>query len=166
MKIFLILILISFIECYITSFKIIIKKNMINCVSNFMNLNTILNNNDYANLLRIYKYNNDKSICFKYKTFSNFEEYNYNNLYLIKNKFTYLTKYNFNIFNEEYKYLFLIKAYYINNNKTLWHFYIKYNNLFINDKINNDKIIYDYLNRCLNKKNEKTNKLLTNFFNY
>ena len=34
-------------ECYITSFNIKIRNNMINSVSNFMNLNDILIKNDY-----------------------------------------------------------------------------------------------------------------------
>ena len=88
--------------------------------------------------MKITKFNNS-SICFNYKTYSNFEDYEYNNIYLIKNKNTYLTTYNFINFNEEYKYLFYKEA--------------------------NDKIIYDYLYRCLNKKsNDKYHPILVNLF--
>jgi hypothetical protein len=51
---------------------------------------------------------------------------------------------NFINFNEEY--LFYIKAFYKSQNRTIWNIKIKYN------KEANDKIIYDYLYRCLNKK--------------
>lgn len=149
---------------YITSFNIIIRKNMLGSVSNFLNLNEILTNNNYFNYMKIYKFNNS-SICFNYKTYSNYEHYKYNNIYLIKNKYTYLTTYNFKNFNDEYKYLFFIKAFYKSQNRTIWNFKIKYNNLIINNKQENDKIIYDYLYRCLNKKsNDKYHPILVNFF--
>lgn len=108
--------------------------------------------------MKITKFNNS-SICFNYKTYSNFEDYEYNNIYLIKNKNTYITTYNFINFNEEYKYLFYIKAFYKSPNRTIWNIKIKYNNLIVINKEANDKIIYDYLYRCLNK---KTNEIYLN----
>lgn len=160
----LLLFFIIIVEGYITSFNIIIRKNMIGSVSNFLNLNEILNNNDNINYMKITKFNNS-SICFKYKTYSMYEDYEYNNIYLIKNKNTYLTTYNFINFKEEYKYLFFIKAFYKSNNRTIWNFTIKYNNLIINNKEENDKIIYNYLYRCLNKKtNELYHPILINLF--
>ena len=161
----LLLLLLIIVEGYITSFNIIIRKNMIGSVANFLNLNEILNNNNYFNYMKIYKYNNS-SICFNYKTYSKLEEYEYNNIYLIKNKNTYLITYNFINFKDEYKYLFFIKAFYKSQNRTIWNIIIKYNNLIINNKEENDKIIYDYLYRCLNKKNnDKYHPLLIKFFN-
>lgn len=161
----LLLFLIIVVDGYTTSFNIVIRKNMIGSVSNFLNLNEILTNNYYINNMKIYKFNNS-SICFKYKTFSNYEHYEYNNIYLIKNKNTYLTTYNFKIFNDEYKYLCFIKAFNKSQNRTLWNLKIKYNNLIVNNKQENDKIIYNYLYRCLNKKNnEKYHPILLNLFN-
>ena len=155
-----ILFFIIIVESYITSFDIIIRKNILGSVSNFMNLNEILNDKK----CRIYKFNNS-SLCFNYKTFSYLNDYKYNNIFLIKNKNTYLTKYSFKILNDEFNYLFYIKAFNKSPNRTIWNFKIKYNNLIINNKDKNDKIIYDYLFRCLNKKtNEKYNPLLINFF--
>ena len=66
-------------ECYITSFNIKIRNNMINSVSNFMNLNDILIKNDYTNNMRIEKINNS-SIIFNYRTYSLIEDYIYNNI--------------------------------------------------------------------------------------
>ena len=137
---------------------------MIGSVSNFLNLNDILVNNYYLNCLKINKYNNS-SICFNYKTYSMYEDYEYNNIFLIKNKNTYLTKYSFTNFNDEYNYMFYIKAFNKSNNRTIWNFTIKYNNLIINNKEENDKIIYNYLYRCLNKKtNELYHPILINLF--
>lgn len=124
---------------------------MIGCVSNFMNLNEILMKKDYTNNMKIYKYNNN-SICFNYRTYSLFEDYIYNNIYLIKNKNTYLTKYSFNNFNDEYKYLIYIKAINKSPNRTIWNMKIKYNKILFNNKNENDKIIYQYISKCLNKK--------------
>jgi hypothetical protein len=163
-KLLLLILIIEAYHCYITSFNIVIRKNMIGSVSNFLNLNEILNNNDSINYMKITKFNNS-SICFNYKTYSNFEDYEYNNIYLIKNKNTYLTTYNFINFNEEYKYLFYIKAFYKSQNRTIWNIIIKYNNLIVINKEANDKIIYDYLYRCLNKKtNEIYHPILLNLF--
>jgi len=77
---------------YITSFNIIIRKNMLGSVSNFLNLNEILTNNNYFNYMKIYKFNNS-SICFNYKTYSNYEHYKYNNISLIKKHLYYLILY-------------------------------------------------------------------------
>jgi hypothetical protein len=143
----LIFLFIILVDSYMTSFNIIVRKNIIDSVSNFMNLNEILMKNDYSNIMRIHKFNNS-SICFNYKTYSIFEDYKYNNIYLIKNKNTYLTKFSF----DDYKYLFYIKTFNKSPNRTIWNFTIKYNQLLIKNKEENDKIIYQYLNRCLNKK--------------
>lgn len=140
------------VECYITTFNINIRNNLIGSVSNFMNLNEILMRNDYTNKMIIQKYNNNFSLCFNYKTYSQIEDYIYNNIYLIKNKNTYLIKYSFNNFNDEYKYLFFIKANSITPNRTNWKVKIKYNRLLFDNKIENDKIIYKYMNICVNKK--------------
>lgn len=147
----LIILFIMIIDGYMTSFKIVIRKNIIGSVSNFLNLNEILTNKNYYNYMKIRKYNNS-SICFDYKTYSIFEDYKYNNLYLIKNKNTYLSKYSFKIFNDEYKYLFFIKAFIKSPNRTIWNFNIKYNRLLIDNKDDNDQLIYNYLYKCLNKK--------------
>lgn len=147
------------VESYLSSFKIIIKKDLINSVSSFMDLNDVL----LKNSVKITKYNN-KSICFNYKTYSIFDDYKYYNLFLIKNKNTYLTKYSFKIFNDEYKYLFFIKAFYKSHNRTLWNLHVKYNNLFIPNKTLNDQIILYYLNSCLFKKNNIPHPILINFF--
>lgn len=143
----LIFLFIILVDSYMTSFNIVVRKNMIESVSNFMNLNEILMKNDYSNIMRIHKFNNS-SICFNYKTYSIFEDYKYNNIYLIKNKNTYLTKFSF----DDYNYLFFIKTFNKSPNRTIWNFTIKYNQLLIKNKEANDKIIYQYLNRCLNKK--------------
>jgi len=146
------LFLIILVDCYITNYKIVVKKDMINCVSNFMYLNEVLMKNDYSNLMRIKKY--DNSIYFNYKTYSIVEDYKYEYKYLIKNKNTYIIKYTFKIFNEDYDFLFYIKAFNKSSKKTSWNIILKYNQLFINDKIKNDKFIYKYLNRCLYKTND------------
>lgn len=146
------LFLVIFADCYITNYKIVIKKDMMNCVSNFMYLNEVLMNNDYSNLMRIKKY--DNSIYFNYKTYSIVEDYKYEYKYLIKDENTYIIKYTFKIFNEDYDYLFYIKAFNKSSNRTIWNIILKYNQLLINDKTNNDKFIYKYLNRCLYKTND------------
>jgi hypothetical protein len=156
--------LITIIDAYITSFDIIIRKNMLESVSNFLNLNEILNKKDYTNIMKISKFNN-QSICFKYRTYSLYEDYIYNNMFLIKNKNTYLTKYSFKNFNDEYKYIFFIKAFHKSPNRTIWNLKIKYTNLLINNKEENDKIIYEYLYRCVNKKiNDNHHPLLLKIF--
>ena len=147
-------------ECYITSFNIKIRNNMINSVSNFMNLNDILIKNDYTNNMRIEKINNS-SIIFNYRTYSLIEDYIYNNIYLIKNKNTYLIKYTFQNFNDEYKYLIFIKAFNKSSNRTNWNLKIKYNRRILTiilktliHKINLNLIIikyifWDYWDYCL-----------------
>ena len=155
-------IFIIFVESYLTSFRMIIKKDIIRSVSSFMNLNEILVKNDYINSLRITKYNNN-SICFNYNTYSYYNEYKYKNIYLIKNKNTYLTKYSFNIFNSEYNYLFYIQAIYKNPNRTIWNLIVKYNNLLVDNKELNDKLIKKYLSKCLNKNNEIIHPILYNY---
>jgi hypothetical protein len=161
---FLLLLFLIIIDGYLTSFKIVIRKNILGSVSNFLNLNEILINKTYYNYMKISKYNK-YSICFNYKTYSNLEDYKYNNIYLIKNKNTYLTKYSFKNFNDEYKYLFYIKAYQKSPNRTIWNFNVKYNNLIINNKEENDKLIYHYIYKCLNKKtNDNYHPILVNYF--
>lgn len=152
------------VDSYIISFNINIRNNMIGCVSNFMNLNEILMKKDYTNNMKIQKYNNN-SICFNYRTYSFIEDYIYNNIYLIKNKNTYLIKYSFNNFNDEYKYLIYIKAINKRPNRTIWNMTIKYNKLLFNNKNENDKIIYKYIFKCLNKKiNYSYHPIITNYF--
>lgn len=151
-------------ESYMTSFKLICKKNLINSASSFMNLNDILIKNHHSNFMNITKYNNS-SICFNYKTYSQYNDYKYNNIYLIMNKKNYLINYNFRIFNDEYKFLFYINAFEKNPNRTIWNLKIKYNRLFINNKIENDKFIYKYVHKCINKKNNHNfHPLLLNLF--
>jgi len=129
-------------------------------VSNFMNLNEILMKNDYSNMMRIHKFQNS-SVCFNYKTYSIFEDYKYDNIFLIKNRNTYLTKFSF----DDYNYLFYIKTIDKSPNRTIWNFTIKYNELLIKNKEENDKIIYQYLNRCLHKKTiDKYHPFLTSLF--
>ena len=40
-----------------------------------MNLNEILMKNDYTNKIIIQRYNNNLSLCFNYKTYSQIEDY-------------------------------------------------------------------------------------------
>lgn len=163
---FIYLFLFIIVDCYIISFNIKIRNNMIGCVSNFMNLNEILMKKDFTNNMKIQKINNS-SICFNYKTYSFIEDYIYNNIYLIKNKNTYLIKYSFNNFNDEYKYLIFINAIDKSPNRTIWNLKIKYNKLLFNNKNENDKIIYKYIYKCLNKKiNQSYHPLLNNYFYY
>ena len=137
---------------------------MINSVSNFMNLNDILIKNDYTNNMRIEKINNS-SIIFNYRTYSLIEDYIYNNIYLIKNKNTYLIKYTFQNFNDEYKYLIFIKAFNKSSNRTNWNLKIKYNKLLFENKYENDKLIYKYIYNCVNKKIDKSiHPILYNYF--
>jgi len=150
-------------ECYLTSFRILIKKDIIRSAGSFMNLNEILMNNDYINSMRITKFQNN-SICFNYNTYSFFNEYKYRNIYLIKNKNTYLTKYSFNINNDEYYYLFYIQAIYKSPNRTIWNLFVKYNNLIVKDKDLNDKLIKKNIYGCLNKNNEKIHPIIHNSF--
>lgn len=154
----------SYSYSYITTFNIKIRNNMISCVSNFMNLNEILMKNDYTNHMKIQKINNS-SIIFNYKTYSIIEDYIYNNIYLIKNKNTYLIKYNFYNLNDEYKYLIYINASNKSPNRTIWNLKIKYNKILFNNKIENDKLIYKYIYKCLSKKiNQNYHPILINYF--
>ena len=149
------------VESYLTSFRMIIRKDIIRSVGSFMSLNEILMRNDYINSLKIRKFNNN-SICFDYNTYSFLNEYKYKNTYLIKNRNTYLTRYSFNIFNNEYNYLFYIQADYKSPNRTIWNLFVKYNNLLVDNKDLNDKLIKKYLTRCLNKNNENIHPILYN----
>lgn len=163
---FFYLFLLIIIQChsYIISFNINIRNNMINCVSNFMNLNEILVKNDYTNYMKIQRINNS-SLIFNYKTYSIIEDYIYNNIYLIKNKNTYLIKYSFYNFNDEYKYLIFIKAFNKTPNRTIWNLKIKYNKLLFDNKIENDKLIYKYIYKCVNKKiNQNYHPILDKYF--
>lgn len=137
---------------------------MVRCVSNFMNLNEILMKNDYTNYMKIQKINNS-SLIFNYRTYSTIEDYIYNNIYLIKNKNTYLIKYNYYNFNDEYKYLIYIKSINKSINRTIWKLKIKYNKLLFNNKNENDKLIYKYIYKCVNKKtNQSYHPIINNYF--
>lgn len=151
-------------ECYITSFNINIRNSIIGSVSSFMNLNEILMKNDYSNSMKIHRINNS-SLIFNYRTYSLIEDYIYNNIYLIKNKDTYLAKYSFYNFNDHYEYLMFIKANEKSPNRTTWNIKIKYNKLLFNNKIENDKLIYKYIYKCVNKKtNEPYHPILNKYF--
>jgi len=54
----ILILFIMIIDGYMTSFKIVIRKNIIGSVSNFLNLNEILTNKNYYNYMKIRKYNN------------------------------------------------------------------------------------------------------------
>jgi len=105
---------------------------MLGSVSNFLNLNEILTNNYYFNYINL--------IIHPFVLI--IKHYKYNNIYLIKNKYTYLITYNFKNFNDEYKYLFFIKAFYKSQNRTIWNFKIKYILLIINKKMMINTIQY------------------------
>lgn len=153
----LILLLLSLLiisNTYITSFNLLIKKNNNKLIGNFMNLNKIINSNDYSNKLKIEKQN--KYICYKYITYSDNDDYIYDNIYLIKNKNnTIITRFSFDIFNITYTYLCLINFKNISINRTLINVYVKYNTLILNNKTLNDKIIYKYILKCFIKNDKE-----------
>ena len=101
---------------------------------NFMNFNEILNDNCKRYHLNIHNYNN-KSLCFNYETFSYTDEYRYKNIYLLKDRETYLASYKFNIDDCNYKYLILIKAKNKTKTRTIMDIYVKYNQIIVNKKI-------------------------------
>ena len=168
-KPFLILIISSIIELSLTYYPYtlrlqkIIKVNDYNPAISFMNLNKILNHNEKKNNLTINYYNKNKSILFNYNTYSYSEDYKYSYKYLIKNKDTYLIKYDFNVFPDNYKYLILIKSSKITSSKIKWDIYMKYNNKIL-DKITNDKIIAKTIRECISKNETNINPILANYF--
>jgi len=148
---------------YTSRLQLIIKPTNYNPAISFMNLNKILNNNEKKNNLLINYYNNNKSIIFNYNTFSYLEDYNYSYKYLLRNKETYLIKYNFNVNDETQKYLILIKSKNISITKIKWDIYIKYNYLIIN-KETNDRIITKIIRGCILKNESKINPILKEYF--
>jgi hypothetical protein len=149
---------------YSTNFHLFIRKNNYNPAISFMNLNDILNYNSKFNKLNITYYNNNKSILFNYNTYSYLEDYKYSNQYLLKNKNLFVAKYSFNVDYNNYKYLLLIKSNDFSNTRILWNISIKYNNIFIN-KNNNDKIIINFIKKCIYKKPTVIHPILSNYFN-
>lgn len=168
-KHFLILIISSIIELscsyypYSSRLQLLIKPNNYNPAISFMNLNKILNDNEKKNNLTINYYNKNKSILFNYNTYSYSEDYKYSYKYLIKNKDTYLIKYDFNVLQDNYKYLILIKSSNISLSKIKWDIYVKYNNEILN-KITNDKIISKTIRECISKNETNINPILLNYF--
>ncbi len=146
---------------YSSNFQIIIKNNHFNPAISFMNLNENLNNNKKINISYL---NNNHSLFFDYNTYSYLEDYKYSHKYLLKNKNLFIAKYSFNIDYSYYKYLLLIKAQNLNNNRILWNVYVKYNSILIN-KNENDKIILKMIKRCIYKKPLIINPILLKFFN-
>lgn len=147
---------------YITNFQLIIKNK--NPAISFMNLNKILNLNEKKNDLSINFYNKNQSIIFNYKTYSYLEDYKYSYKYLLKNKNTYLIKYEFNIFDDLYKYLIFIKSSIISPTRIKWDVCVRYNNLIINDKNANDKIIIKTIRNCISKNETVIHPILNNYF--
>jgi hypothetical protein len=148
---------------YVSKFQLIIKPTNHNPAISFMNLNKILNNNEKKNNLMITYYNNNKSILFNYNTYSYLEDYNYSYKYLLRNKETYLIKYNFNVHDEIHKYLILIKSFNISKTKIKWDVYVKYNNLILNKEIN-DKILSKNIRGCIFKNETVINPILKEYF--
>jgi hypothetical protein len=147
--------------CYTTNIKLRSRRNLCDTAANFMNLNEILNDN--SNKVKIRTYNN-QTMSFNYNTYSNFNEYKYNNKYLLLDKNNYYASYSFNIDNTKYKYVFKINTIAITDNRTLWNIKIKYNYdeiFYINDV---NQIIYRTIISCLNKKPTSINPILNNFF--
>jgi hypothetical protein len=167
---FLIFLFISVIEIahcfypYVTNFQLIIRNNNYNPAISFMNLNKILNSNEKKNDLNINYYNNNQSIIFNYKTYSYLEDYKYSYKYLLKNKNTFLIKYDFRIFDDLYKYLIYIKSSIISPTRIRWDICVRYNNLIINDKQANDKIIIKTIRSCISKNETNVHPILNNYF--
>lgn len=149
---------------YTSNFKITLKKPNYNPAINFMNLNEILNLNKKINQLNISFFNNNKSILFNYNTYSELDDYKYYHKYLLINNNFYIAKYSFKIDYNIYSYLIIIKSNNINYNKFEWNINVKYNYIFIN-KIQNDKIIIKYIKKCIYKKSNIINPLLSQYFN-
>ncbi len=148
---------------YSSRLKLLIKPNNYNPAISFMNLNKVLNHNEKKNNLTIYYYNKNTSILFNYNTYSYLEDYKYSYKYLIKNKNTYLIKYDFNVFSDNYKYLMLIKSSNITSSKIKWDIYIKYNNEILNKKTN-DMIVSKTIRDCISKNETIINPILANYF--
>lgn len=148
---------------YTSRLQLQIKSNNKNPAISFMNLNQILNKNEKKNNLTINYYNKNSSILFNYNTYSYLEDYKYSYKYLLKNKNTYLIKYDFNINHENYKYLMLIKSSNVSLSKIKWDIYMKYNNLMFN-KQTNDKIISKMIRGCILKNETTINPILKEFF--
>ena len=149
---------------YIHRYKIISRNDICRSVCSFMDLNEIINNRDsgeYINNLRVRTYNNS-SICFTYNTYSKLGYYNYRYTYLIRDKNTYLIKYEINVDNNIYKYLFFIRSYILRRdyiNRTGWDVIMKTNeNKYL------DMSIEWLLKRCVNKRIDKINPLLKSYF--
>ena len=154
---FLIFLFISVIEIahcfypYVTNFQLIIRNNNYNPAISFMNLNKILNSNEKKNDLNINYYNNNQSIIFNYKTYSYLEDYKYSYKYLL-------------IFDDLYKYLIYIKSSIISPTRIRWDICVRYNNLIINDKQANDKIIIKTIRSCISKNETNVHPILNNYF--
>ncbi len=132
-KILLIIAIIVEISAYIYHYSLLIKPKIKEDIHKLLSLDKILaeKNNINQNHLRIYKYHN--GICYKYNTYSNMNDYKYNNLYLIKNNDTFLINFKFTIndmINDEFNYLILIK---LKNN--IIDIFIKYKKNNICDNI-------------------------------
>ncbi len=149
---------------YIHRYRIISRNDVCGSVGSFMNLNEIINNRDrgeYINNLRVRTYNNH-SICFTYNTYSKMGYYNYRYTYLIRDRNTYLIKYEIDVDDYIYKYLFFIRSNRLRIgyvNRTEWNVIMKTND------DNYMKISIDgLLKRCVNKRIDKINPLLKNYF--
>lgn len=150
---------------YISRFQLISRNNIYNTAINFMNLNEILNDHCKRYHLNIYNYNN-KSLCFKYETFSYMDDYRYKNIYLLKDHNTYLGSYKFKIEDSNYNYLILIKTKFKTETRTFMDIYVKYNQIIIN-KETNEYFIYKTIQSCINKKNysfSEINLILKKYF--
>ncbi len=155
----------SFAFSYISRFHMISRNNIRDTAINFMNLNEILNDSCKRYHLNIHNYNN-KSLCFNYETFSYVDDYRYKNIYLLKDKTTYLASYKFKIDDSKYKYLILIKTKMKTKTRTIMDIYVKYNQIIINKKIN-DYLIYKTIYSCVNKKQlSNINEILEKYFQY
>lgn len=183
--------------CYSTSFQIVSKRNLCDTVGNFMNLNKILNDydnynkNNYKNKyrindhyyddykiinnnLKIVKYNNNKSLSFRYTSYSNLDDYKYENKYLLIDKNNYYATFKFKIDDIKFNYIFKITNDNNNNNnqnqnqnnkRTKWNISIKYTTNYISYVSNMNRIIYRMIFSCINKKPLEPNGLLLNYFN-
>jgi len=161
----ILLILINSSNGYIARFSIITRNDICSSVCSFMDLNDVINRRDkgeYINNLRIKRYNNS-SICFTYNTYSQSGYYNYKYKYLIMNVNTYLIKYEIDVDDYIYKYLFYIKANkMINNihvNRTIWNVIMK-----TNETHNMNIGIIRLFKRCVNKRINNINPLLGRYF--
>ena len=183
--------------CYSTSFQIVSKRNLCDTIGNFMNLNKILNDydnynknnyknkyriNDYYyddykiinNNLKIVKYNNNKSLSFRYTSYSNLDDYKYENKYLLIDKNNYYATFKFKIDDIKFNYIFKITNVNVNDNdndndndnkRTKLNISVKYNTNYISYVSNMNRIIYKMIICCINKKPLEPNELLMNYFN-